>query len=61
LIAALSGNRNVSLEKDIFPTLVGKEFFAFQADAKFIDIGTPISYKEAETFFKDDPKITLEK
>jgi NDP-sugar pyrophosphorylase family protein len=60
LIAALPVNRNISLEKDLFPTLISKKFFAFQADAKFIDIGTPISYKEAETFFKDDPKITLE-
>lgn len=26
-------------------------FFAFPKEAKFIDIGTPSSYKEAETFF----------
>jgi D-glycero-alpha-D-manno-heptose 1-phosphate guanylyltransferase len=51
LIAALPGNRNISLEKDLFPTLIGKEFFAFPREAKFIDIGTPSSYKEAETFF----------
>jgi len=52
LIAALPGNRNISLEKDLFPTLIGKEFFAFPQEAKFIDIGTPIAYKEAETFFQ---------
>lgn len=51
LIVALPGNKNISLEKDLFPTLIGKEFFAFPQDAKFIDIGTPSSYKEAETFF----------
>jgi NDP-sugar pyrophosphorylase family protein len=51
IIAALPGNRNISLEKDVFPTLIGKEFFAFPQEVKFIDIGTPISYKEAETFF----------
>jgi len=51
LIAALPGNSNISLEKDLFPTLIGKDFFAFPAEAKFIDISTPSSYKEAETFF----------
>ena len=61
LIAALPGNKNISLEKDVFPTLIGKQFFAFPQETKFIDIGTPSSYKEAETFFKDDPKITFEK
>ena len=62
LIAALPGNRNISLEKDLFPTLIGKEFFAFPRDARFIDIGTPSSYKEAETFFmKGDRFIDTEK
>jgi len=51
IIAALPGNRNISLEKDLFPTLIGKQFFAFPQEAKFIDIGTPSSYQEAETFF----------
>jgi NDP-sugar pyrophosphorylase family protein len=51
LIAAIPGNSNISLEKDLFPTLIGKEFFAFKQDEKFIDIGTPNSYKDAETFF----------
>jgi len=51
LIVALPGNRNISLEKDLFPSLTGKEFFAFTQEEKFIDIGTPNSYKEAETFF----------
>ena len=51
IIAALPGNRNISLEKDLFPALIGKQFFAFPQETKFIDIGTPSSYKEAETFF----------
>ena len=62
LIAALPGSRNISLEKDLFPTLIGKEFFAFPQNAKFIDIGTPNSYKEGETFFtKIDRFIDTEK
>ena len=61
IIAALPGNKNISLEKDLFPTLIGKQFFAFPQEAKFIDIGTPSSYEEAETFFKDNSKIRFEK
>jgi NDP-sugar pyrophosphorylase family protein len=62
LIAALPEYRNVSLEKDLFPTLVGKDFFAFPQEGKFIDIGTPSSYKKAETFFtKTDKLIDSEK
>ena len=59
LIAALPGNRNISLEKDLFPTLAGKEFFAFPQEVKFIDIGTPNSYKEAETFFMKNGRERL--
>lgn len=59
LIAALPGNRNISLEKDLFPTLIGKDFFAFPKEAKFIDIGTPSSYKEAETFFMKNGRERL--
>ncbi len=52
LIAALPDSVKISLEKDFFPTLIGKRFFAFPREEKFIDIGTPSSYKEAEKFFK---------
>lgn len=62
LMATLPGNMNISLEKDLFPTLIGKEFFAFPAEAQFIDIGTPSSYQEAETFFMNiDRYVETEK
>jgi len=51
LIAALPESRNISLEKDLFPSLAGKDFFVLPKETKFIDIGTPISYKQAESFF----------
>jgi NDP-sugar pyrophosphorylase family protein len=57
LIAALPVNKDISLEKDVFSTLIGKHFFAFPQEAKFIDIGTPSSYKEAETFFMNIDKF----
>jgi NDP-sugar pyrophosphorylase family protein len=52
LIAYLPEKKNVSLENDFFPSLIGKGFYAYPRDTAFIDIGTPNSYKEAETFFR---------
>jgi NDP-sugar pyrophosphorylase family protein len=43
-------NRTVSLEKNILPKLIsaGESIFVYKADAFFIDIGTPESYRDAE-------------
>lgn len=43
-------NTNISLEKDILPKLIGN-LFVVPCEGDFIDIGTPNSYKEAESFF----------
>jgi len=51
LIECLPEKKNVSLEKDFFPSLIGEGFYAFPQDAAFIDIGTPNSYEDADTFF----------
>jgi NDP-sugar pyrophosphorylase family protein len=40
-----------SLEIQFFPTLVGKGLCAYPINGRFIDIGTPESYIEAEQFF----------
>jgi len=37
-----------SLEKDLFPALVNKGFFAFECNEKFVDIGTPERYKKSQ-------------
>jgi D-glycero-alpha-D-manno-heptose 1-phosphate guanylyltransferase len=42
-----------SLEYDVFPRLIGPEFYGFVSKAPFIDIGTPQSYAAAEEFFRD--------
>lgn len=52
LIANIPEKKNISLENDFFPSLISKGFYAFPQDASFIDIGTPNSYKEADTFFR---------
>jgi len=43
-----------SLEKEFFPTLIGKKLYGFSYTGTFIDIGTPESYHQAEKFFKDE-------
>jgi NDP-sugar pyrophosphorylase family protein len=41
----------ISLEHDILPTLAGHQLFGYPCEAKFIDIGVPESYSEADAFF----------
>lgn len=43
----------VSLEKDVFPSWVGRRFFGHQTPAAFLDIGVPWSYAKAESFFRE--------
>jgi NDP-sugar pyrophosphorylase family protein len=51
LIEEIPANRQVSLEKEMFPAWVGsKAFYGFQTDGRFLDIGIPESYAQAATF-----------
>jgi len=34
-------SQKFSLEKDLFPELVGNGFFGYRIDGQFLDIGTP--------------------
>jgi len=52
VIEGIPSGRTISLEKQVFPGLVGGGLFAHGAFFPFVDIGTPESYKEADTFFK---------
>jgi mannose-1-phosphate guanylyltransferase len=40
-------DRNVSIEREVWPRLVGDGLFAFPADAYWLDIGTPERYLQA--------------
>ncbi len=51
LFLKIPKDKAVSFEKELFPSLVGKDFYGFEGHGKFIDIGTPQSYKEAQSFF----------
>jgi D-glycero-alpha-D-manno-heptose 1-phosphate guanylyltransferase len=46
----------LSLERDVFPTLVGAGLSAYRGGGRFIDIGTPESYTEAQDFFAPAPR-----
>jgi len=54
LIEKIQEDTPVSLEKNVFPSLIGRKFYGFQCEGRFIDIGTPESYSEAEHFFTKD-------
>lgn len=47
-------NRQSSLERDILPVLIGKDFYGYPTDAKCFDIGTPERYLQ---FLKNRGRI----
>jgi NDP-sugar pyrophosphorylase family protein len=50
-----------SLEKDILPKLIGSGLYGYHCHGRFIDIGTPESYRMAEELFADDGSINEQK
>jgi histidinol-phosphate phosphatase family protein len=56
VIDALPARAPLSLERDVFPTLVGAGLSAYRGGGRFIDIGTPESYTEAREFFAPAPR-----
>lgn len=51
LLLEVPEGRPVSFEKEIFLRWLTKGLYGFKSKGRFIDIGTPLSYKEAEEFF----------
>lgn len=51
IVAGLPNNRAISLEREVFPQLIGRGMYALVAHVPFIDIGTPESLTKAEQFF----------
>ena len=43
----IPGQREVSLEKEVFPSLIGGPFYGFPSKGYFIDIGVPEDYARA--------------
>ncbi len=45
------GGKAFSLERELFPCLLGGRLYGYRSEGRFIDIGTPESYATAEGFF----------
>jgi D-glycero-alpha-D-manno-heptose 1-phosphate guanylyltransferase len=43
----------VSIERELFPSLIGHGLYGFAQSGKFLDIGVPADYQAAAAFFKD--------
>ena len=53
-------DRFLSLERDLFPAWVDrKQIYGFRCAGRFLDIGTPEAYAEAESFFLSAPRLTV--
>lgn len=52
LLNAIPEEKNMSIEKYIFPKWIGGGFYGYKYNNNFIDIGTPNSYAKAENFFE---------
>jgi histidinol-phosphate phosphatase family protein len=57
VIDALPARVPISFERDVFPTLVDAGLSAYRGGGRFIDIGTPESYTEAQAFFSPAPRV----
>jgi len=53
LLATFAHQGNVSLEKDLLPSLISAGLYGYPGRNRFIDIGTPESYAAAAGFFRD--------
>ena len=51
VVESIPAGKAVSIERDIFPQWIGKGLYGFRCRGRFIDIGTPESYRQAEQFF----------
>jgi NDP-sugar pyrophosphorylase family protein len=56
LIEGIPSERPVSLEREMSPAwVVEKRCFGFRCHCSFLDIGTPESYAQADSFFAPVP------
>lgn len=47
-------HKNFSLEYDLFPKVVGREFYGYMTSGAFVDIGTPKKYEKAKQLLKNE-------
>jgi D-glycero-alpha-D-manno-heptose 1-phosphate guanylyltransferase len=54
VINQIPEKQTVSLEKEVFPSLIGRGLYGMQSNGFFIDIGTPESFYKAEKILRDE-------
>jgi len=54
MVHAIPTGRVVSLEHEVFPSWVGQWLYGYQSRGRFLDIGTPESYAQADALFAQD-------
>lgn len=57
LIQTIPSTRVVSLEREVFPALVGRGLYGYRSHGRLVDIGTPEGYALAETFFTVEARV----
>jgi len=60
ILEDIPAGREVSLEREILPSLVGRGLFGFCSKGPFLDIGTPEAYAGAGRFFNRIAAMTRE-
>jgi len=56
MIRSIPSGRAISLEHDVFPGWIGHGLYGYQSEGRFLDIGTPESYAQADALFARDAK-----
>jgi len=51
MVRDIPQGRLVSLEREVFPSWVGQRLYGYRSRGRFLDIGTPKSYAQADKFF----------
>lgn len=51
LLLSIPAGRPVSLEREMMPAWIGRGLYGYRHRGRFLDIGTPEAYAEAESFF----------
>lgn len=53
-VEAMPANSAISIERELFPALIGQGLYGFTQFGKFLDIGVPVDYQAATAFFRTD-------
>ncbi|MDD2850932.1 MAG: nucleotidyltransferase family protein [Desulfuromonadaceae bacterium] len=56
VLLAITPDRMISLERDIFPQYLHQSIYSYETTGMFIDIGVPADYRRAQLLFQDVKK-----